>query len=61
MSDSFDGKVKHARDGNIWIFNRDVIESLAKEDNSRIKVTGVNRQENGEGVKAVNTPAEGGP
>ena len=60
LGDSFGGKVKHAREGNIWIFDRDVIESLAKEDKSRIKVTEVNKQENGEGVKAVNTPEEGG-
>jgi hypothetical protein len=41
LGDSFGGKVKHAREGNVWIFDRDVIESLAKEDKSRIKVTEV--------------------
>ena len=36
LGDSFGGKVKHTREGNIWIFNREIIESLAKEDKSRI-------------------------
>ena len=39
LGDSFGGEVKHARKGNIWIFNRETIESLAKEDKSRIKIS----------------------
>jgi hypothetical protein len=63
LGDSFGGKVKHKREGNVWIFDRDVIENLAKEDKTRIVITEVKREreENCEGVKAVNTPAEGGP
>jgi hypothetical protein len=63
LGDSFGGKVKHKREGNAWIFDRDVIENLAKEDKTRIVITEVKREreENCEGVKAVNTTAEGGP
>ncbi|HSF52067.1 MAG TPA: hypothetical protein VLA74_15015 [Nitrososphaeraceae archaeon] len=57
LGDSFGGKVKHTKKGNVWIFNRDTIESLAKEDKSRITISEVNESE---GVKAVNTPEEGG-
>ena len=60
LGDSFGGKVKHTRDGNVWIFDRNVIECLAKEDKTRIIVSEVKRQETGERVKAVNTPEEGG-
>ena len=62
LGDSFGGVVKHTKKGNIWIFNRETIESLAKEDKSRITIsttTEINEEE-GEGVKAVNTPEEGG-
>jgi hypothetical protein len=41
LGDSFGGRVKHGREGNIWTFDRDVIESLAKEDKSRITITEV--------------------
>jgi hypothetical protein len=53
--------VRHARNGNFWIFDSEVIESLAKEDKSRITVSEVKRtsQENGKGMNAVNTQAEG--
>jgi hypothetical protein len=63
LGDSFGGKVKHTKKGNVWSFDRDVIESLAKEDKTRIEVSEVKliAQENGEGVKAVNTPVEGDP
>lgn len=32
LGDSFGGKVKHTKKGNVWTFNRETIESLAKED-----------------------------
>ena len=38
LGDSFGGRVKHGREGNMWTFDRDVIESLAKEDKSRITI-----------------------
>jgi hypothetical protein len=70
LGDSLGGKVKHTKKGNIWIFNRDTIESLAKEDKSRITITATTAtatattadkiENEGEGVKAVNTPEEGG-
>ena len=60
LGDSFGGKVKHAREGNVWIFDRKVIESLAKEDKTRIVIVNEVERDLGEGVKAVNTPAEGG-
>jgi hypothetical protein len=62
LGDSFGGRSKHGRDGNIWIFDRYVINSLAKEDKSRIKVSEFKRtsEENCEGVNTVNTPEEGG-
>jgi hypothetical protein len=65
LGDSFGGKVKHTKTGNVWIFDPIVIESLAKEDKTRIvisedKQTTTKKENNGEGVKAVNTPAEGG-
>ena len=62
LGDSFGGRSKHGRDGNIWIFDRNVIENLAKEEKTRIKISEVkqNSDENCEGVNTVNTPAEGG-
>jgi hypothetical protein len=69
LGDSLGGKVKHTKKGNVWIFNRDTIESLAKEDKSRITILATTtdmatttdiRENEGEGVKAVNTPEEGG-
>jgi hypothetical protein len=60
LGDSFGGKVRHAREGNIWTFDRETIESLAKKDKSRITITEVKRGENiGEGVNTVNTQEEG--
>ena len=58
LGDSFGGRVKHKKTGNVWIFNRDTIESLAKEDKSRITITPTEGK--GEGVKAVKALAEGG-
>ena len=54
LGDLFGGVVKHTKKGNVWIFDREIIESLAKEDKTRIKVNEVKEkaQENGEGVKA---------
>lgn len=64
LGDSFGGRSRHGRGGNIWIFNRETIESLAKEDKTRITISEVKKErkegENGEHVKAVNTPDEGG-
>jgi hypothetical protein len=60
LGDSFGGRSKHGRDGNIWIFDRYVIENMAKEDKSRIRVREEVDRELCEGVKAVNTPEEGG-
>jgi hypothetical protein len=65
LGDSFDGVVKHTKKGNVWIFNREIIENMAKEDKSRITITlttisEINEENEGEGVKAVNTPEEGG-
>ena len=62
LGDSFGGVVKHTKKGNVWIFNRETIENLAKADKSRITISNVAeiRENKGEGVKAVNTPEEGG-
>ena len=62
LGDSFGGVVKHTKKGNFWIFNRETIENLAKEDKSRITISTPAEitVEEGEGVKAVNTPEEGG-
>src|SRR5215211_9343449 len=61
LGDSFGGKVKHGREGNIWTFDRETIENLAKEDKSRITISEAKKGENiGEGVNTVNTPDIGG-
>jgi energy-coupling factor transporter ATP-binding protein EcfA2 len=59
LGDSFGGRSKHGREGNIWIFDRNVIENMAKEDKSRLRVSEIDR-EICEGVNTVNTPEEGG-
>jgi hypothetical protein len=45
LGDSFGGISKHARGGNIWIFDRETILSLATEDKSRIRVSEVKREQ----------------
>ena len=51
MSDSLGGTVRHSRDGNIWIFDKDEVERAINHDKTRIVVTDVN---------TVNTDKEGG-
>ena len=58
LGDVFGGISKHGREGNIWTFDRKVIESLAKEDKTKIAITEVKRTNFGEGVNTVNTPEE---
>ena len=59
LGDSFGGVVRHGRDGNIWTFDRETIENLAKEDKTRITISEVKR-DLGDGVNTVNTPNQGG-
>jgi hypothetical protein len=69
LGDMFGGKVKHTNHGNVWIFDPETIESLAKEDKSIITISKIkrttevnNKKEDIESqeVNTVNTPEEGG-
>ena len=64
LGDSFGGRVKHGRKGNVWNFDREVIERLVKEDKTRITISESKTKEEeeggggevGEGVNTVKAP-----
>lgn len=63
ITDSFGASIRHSKNGNILIFDRETIDRLIKEDKTRITVN-LKQQKNegrgGEGVNSVNSPGQGG-
>lgn len=59
ICDTFGAKVKHGNSKNYLIFDRETIERVAKEDDTKIVVKGIKKKT--EKVKGVKAPSQGVP
>ena len=56
LGDSFGGVVKHTNKGNVWIFDTETIESMIKDDKTKIIVNEIKEEEKVKAVNTMNTP-----